>query len=197
MLAQLLLTGDSICCCCSGWCHGHLPVLADPYQTRHIATFFSRKAVTVSKNTPSGYVVCCELRETCSRYVKSAKGSKNFFHWLPGFVLLTFQIKKHMEELLYPLLSLIQKSIVFWKIPRLHVFVLLVIGILWCRRVHSNDEILLTEANWSHRRQTCSSGTSFTTNVMWTGPGLYSCLYRKKMEYNSMSCGIGFKPQIL
>jgi len=59
VLAQLLLTGDSACCCCSGWCHGHLSDLADPCQIRHIATFSSRKAVTVSKNTPSGYAVCC------------------------------------------------------------------------------------------------------------------------------------------
>jgi hypothetical protein len=86
-LAQPLLTADSACCCCSGLHRGHLPDLADPSPTRHIATFFSRRAVKVSMNTLSGYAVCCEFFETISSYVKSAKGNTDY---ITGFLALFY-----------------------------------------------------------------------------------------------------------
>jgi hypothetical protein len=81
-----------------------------------------------------------------------------------------------VKVLFYPLFPDFQKSIAFWKAPRLLSFVFLVRATCTWRWMWSVRAMILTGENRSAQRKPCSTVTLTTTKLTWTRLGSNSDL---------------------
>ena len=73
-----------------------------------------------------------------------------------------------MKVLFYPMLSDLQNSISFWKVPKLRSFVLPIRATCRRRRAQDIDRVILTAKTRSTQNKTCLDATLFTTNLELT-----------------------------
>jgi hypothetical protein len=102
--------------------------------------------------------------------------------------------ERKLKILSYPILTDFRKTVAFWKVSRLRLFVLLVRATCTRRRsgVRRTGGIIQVKAGVLGGK-TCPIATLWTNNPTWTGLGCSQVLFTERVQTKRLSHDTAFK----